>query len=97
MDIILKQYTLPHPGIIWGARGHKKQIIPAGTEVWCIVYGPKIYGYAYLHKVDAEHCKEGLVNSTNGVGRRQMPLETLIAWNFKSTIPNRVSRPKLGV
>lgn len=83
------QRRLPHPGIIPGARGHKKITIPAGEQVWCIQHlaTRKLYWACYLNEQDAHRCADGLV-------KNDIPMESLIAWNFKFEFPKRVSRPK---
>jgi hypothetical protein len=91
-DFHLKPYALPHDGVIPGARGHKKQVIPAGTKVYCIVYGTKIYWAAYLDEQQALRCMNNLQASVNGQARRNIELNTMVAWNFKDAIPRRVVR-----
>lgn len=92
MTFQLKHYILPHDGIIPGARGHKKILVPTGTKVYCIVYGTKIYWCAYLHEAQAIKCMAGLEATIQSSARRHIELGTLIAWNFKYTIPRRVAR-----
>ena len=88
----LKHYMLPHNGVMPGARGLKKVIVPAGTKVWCIVYGTKVYWCAYLHLSDAEKCLQGLKETVWGQGKRTIDLDTLLAWNFKDAMPKRIYR-----
>lgn len=90
----IKRYTLPHDGIIPGARGHKKVIVPAGTKVHCIVYGTMIYWAAYLNEEQALTCLRGLEETISGKARRTIKLDTLVAWNFKDRVPTRIVRPK---
>jgi hypothetical protein len=90
----LKQCVLPHPGVIPGARGHKKQIIPAGTQVWCIVYHNKYYWAVYQTEEQAQMCLSNLLAIVEGRARRFTPLDTLVAWNFSTTFPKRVVRIK---
>ncbi len=90
----IKHYRLPHTGIIPGARGHKKIEVAAGTKVYCIVYGTKIFWCAYLTEKSAVKCMSGLIETTNPTARRHIDLETLIAWNFKDAIPKRIHREK---
>lgn len=87
----LKHYRLPHPGLMPGSRGLKKVLIPAGTKVYCIAYGTKLYWCSYLHRSDAERSIQGL-EATLTRGHRPLTLETLIAWNFKGSFPKRVFR-----
>lgn len=89
----LKHYLLPHDGVIPGARGWKKQVIPAGTKVWCIVYGTRIYHYCYLNETQAETVRgnlEGWMAKTN------ISRETVLAFNFSPSIPRRVVREKVN-
>jgi hypothetical protein len=90
----VKHVVLPHDGIIPGARGHKKITIPRGTKVYCIVYGTLIFWAAYLDEPSALKVAENLEATIRPEARRHIPLQTLLAWNFKSTIPKRISRPK---
>jgi len=90
----IKRYTLSHHGVIPGARGHKKEIVPVGTEVFCITYGRQVFWCAYQNLEMAEACMDGLEASLDGRAKRQIPLDTMIAWNFKPTIPSRVARIK---
>jgi len=92
----LKHYLLPHDGLIPGARGHKKRVIPAGTKVYCIVYGTQIFWAAYLDESQALATMAGLQASVNGTARRNIDLNTMLAWNFKHSIPRRIARPKEG-
>lgn len=94
-DLQLKHFMLPHDGVIPGARGYKKQIIPKGTKVYCIVYGTKIYWCAYTNEVHAMTVMGNLQASVNGNARRNIDLQTLIAWNFQSAIPKRIAREGL--
>ena len=90
----IKSYRLPHEGIIPGARGHKKVVIPEGTKVFCIVYGTKIFWAAYLDEPTAVKVAKSLEDTVEGRNKRTISLETLVAWNFKDAIPKRISRPK---
>lgn len=83
----IKHYMLPHDGVMPGARGLKKIVVPKGTKVYCIVYGTLIYWCTYLHMQDAMVCLHGLEKTL-----KTMPLDTLVAWNFKHAIPKRVFR-----
>ena len=88
----LKRYLLPHDGIIPGARGHKKQIIPKGTKVWCIVYGTLVYWCCYTDEAHATVVMNNLQASIDGKARRNIDLRNMLAWNFKDSIPKRVAR-----
>lgn len=88
----IKHYRLPHEGIIPGARGHKKIVIPRGEKVWCIVYGTKIFWCAYLNDGTAKGVAESLRKTVTGEAKRQIPLPTLLAWNFRDAIPTRIHR-----
>ena len=90
----IKHYMLPKDGNIPGARGHKKQVIPRGTKIYCIVYGTKIYWAAYLNEAQAIECVKGLTKTVDGEYKRSIDLKTLVEWNFKDTIPTRIVRPK---
>lgn len=87
MTFQIKHYLLPHDGVMPGARGHKKVTIPRGTRVYCIVYGTKIYWCTFLHMQDAMVCLQGLEKTLEFT-----PIDTLVAWNFKFSIPKRVFR-----
>lgn len=88
----IKQYRLPHEGVIPGAAGHKKIVIPRGTIVFCIMYERKFYDYAYLDEHVAEECRKRLEATVDGTARRHFDLETMVAWNFKTRFPMRVAR-----
>lgn len=88
----IKHYRLPHEGIIPGARGHKKQVVPAGTTVYCIVYGTKMYWASHLTEAQAQKCLSGLIKSLDPNYYRHIPLDTLLAWNFQFQFPRRVVR-----
>lgn len=91
----VKPITLPHDGIIPGARGHKKITIPAGTKVFCIVYhNTQVYWAAYLEEAAALQVAKNLEACTKPEARRTIDLPALLAWNFKSTIPTRIVRPE---
>lgn len=90
----LKQYTLPHNGVIPGARGHKKIIVPAGTKVYCIVYGTLIFWCAYLRKASAMQCLKGITDTIEGRTKRTIDINTLVQWNFHDRIPTRIHREK---
>lgn len=92
MNFQIKHYMLPHSGIMPGARGLKKVVVPAGTKVYCIVYGTKIYWCCYLHEADAMRTMQVLEDTVNGRASRTIDLHILIAWNFKSSFPTRVYR-----
>jgi hypothetical protein len=92
MKFQIKQYMLPHDGSMPGARGHKKVVVPRGTKVYCIVYGTLIYWCTYLHMQDAIVAMHGLEGTVNGKYKRTIDLQSLLAWNFKSSIPKRVFR-----
>lgn len=89
----VKRYTLPHDGIIPGARGHKKIVIPRGTKVHCIAYGTKLFWAAYLDEPTALRVAASLDDTASGRSKRSIALDTLVAWNFKDAIPTRISRP----
>lgn len=82
----IKHYRLPHEGVIPGARGHKKIVIPRGEKVFCIVYGTKIYWAAYLNEAQA-------IQSLENLKKNKLDIKTLVEWNFKDAIPVRVARP----
>ncbi len=88
----IRTFLLPHEGIIPGAAGHKKIVVPKGTRVYCIVYGTLIYWCAYLNEEQASKCMRGLEASTDVHARRYIPLETLLTWNFGRGIPRRICR-----
>lgn len=90
----VKSRRLPHAGVIPGARGHKKIVIPKGTTVWCVEYGGMFFWAAYLDEQSAITVAESLQATIQPSARRHIPLGTLLAWNFKLTIPVRISRPK---
>lgn len=90
----IKRYTLPHDGVIPGARGHKKIIVLAGTKVYCIVYGTLIFWCAYLNEQSAIDVMKGLTDTVQGRARRTIALPVLLAWNFKDRIPKRIHREK---
>ena len=94
-DFQLKHYMLPHDGVIPGARGHKKQIIPRGTKVYCIVYGTKIYWCAYTDERHAMQVLDNLQASVDGKARRNIELQTMVEWNFSTKIPKRIAREGL--
>ncbi len=88
----LKHYVLPHDGVMPGARGYKKVIVPRGTKVYCIVYGTVMYSCVYLHEADAMKCMQGLQDTVSGRARKTIPLDVLVDWNFQYAIPKRVFR-----
>ena len=88
----LKHYALPHDGIIPGARHHKKQVIPAGTKVWCIAYGTLMYWAVYQDEAHALKVMKVLQATVDGNARRTMPMKTMLEWNFSSKFPRRVVR-----
>lgn len=93
-DFQLKHYILPHDGIIPGARGHKKIVVPQGYKVYCIVHGTKIFHAAYLNEGQALEVMKNLQLSVDGKARRNIDLRTMVAWNFKSSIPIKIVRPR---
>jgi hypothetical protein len=88
----IKLYRLPHEGVIPGARGHKKRVIPAGTKVYCIAYGTLIYWCAYLKEDQALRVLQGLTATVTKGARRYIPIETLVEWNFSWNMPRRICR-----
>jgi hypothetical protein len=92
----LKHLMLPHQGVMPGARGHKKVVVPAGTKVYCIVHGTLMYWAVYLDEAQARHALEGLEATASGRARRNIQLDTLLQWNFTSQFPKRVVRPLGG-
>jgi hypothetical protein len=90
----IEKRRLPHEGIIPGARGHKKIVIPEGTEVYCIVHGSLFFWAAYLNEDTARTVARNLEETTKSAGRRYIPFKSLLAWNFKSSIPVRIHREK---
>ena len=94
MHFVIKECCLPHPGVIPGARWHKKIVIPEGETVYCIVYGMRFFWAVYLDKEQAEKAMQGLEDTVSGKARRKIDLPNLVAWNFKSEFPKRVVRPK---
>lgn len=97
----IERLLLPHVGIIPGARGHKKVEVAKGTHVYCITYGSRLYWSAYLSESQAIECLTELEEVVNGTGLRrgrrrkvrQIPLDTLVAWNFTWKFPVRICRP----
>jgi len=85
---------LPHQGVIPGARGHKKVLVPQGTKVWVITYGRLMFWAAYQTEAQAKTCRDNLQASVDGKARRNIPLQTMLAWNFKGQFPTRVVRIK---
>jgi hypothetical protein len=81
----IKTLTLPHEGIIPGAPGHKKIVVPSGTTIYCIKYRTKFYWCGYLDEQQAAKCLRGLESN-------DIPLDVLVAWNFKAAIPKRIAR-----
>jgi hypothetical protein len=98
MDLfMLRHVPLPHDGVIPGARGHKKIVVPKGTEVFCItpcVDRVRMFWCAYLKEDSAQKTLEGLTKTVVGPARRQISYENLVAWNFKYEIPKRIHREK---
>lgn len=94
MKFQLKHYMLPYDGVIPGVAGHKKITVPAGTKVWCIVYGTKIFWCAYLTESSALKVLQSLQDTIDGKLRRKIDLDTLLAWNFRDIIPRRIHREK---
>lgn len=92
----VKEYRLPHEGVIPGARGHKKITIPRGTKVYCIVYENTFFWAAYLSDEEAQKVCASLEETIKLGSKRHIELKTLLAWNFKRGIPVRISRPKLS-
>lgn len=92
MEIRLKR--LPHDGIIPGARGHKKIVIPKGTAVYVIMCGSVMFWCAYLNEASAQKCLDGLRKSLDSSYRRHIPLSTMLAFNFQHGVPARVHREK---
>lgn len=91
----IKHISLPHDGIIPGARGHKKITILKGTKVYCICYGYRYFWAVYLDEQTAKEVATSLEATTKPEARRHIALDTMVAWNFKTEIPKRVSRPKV--
>lgn len=90
----VRQRPLPRDGVIPGARGHKKIIVPKGTAVWVIEHRFLLFRCVYLNKEQADTCLKGLQDTVEGRTRRPMTLQTLLDWNFKQEFPTRVARPK---
>lgn len=90
---IVEQH-LREPGIIPGARGHKKEVIPVGTKVYCIMYGRKYFWCCYLNERQAIQCRNGLESNLLPSARRRLTLEQILDWNFRYSIPTRVARVK---
>jgi len=88
----IKEYRLPHEGTTPGAPGHKKQVFPAGTKVWCIVYGTLMFHSVYLNEETAAKVAKALQATAEGTARRSIPLKTLVEWNFSSRFPRKVAR-----
>jgi hypothetical protein len=87
----IKPFVLPHNGIIPGARGHKKQVIPAGTPVWCITYDEYMYWACYLNEEQALTVRSNL---EDWIEREDKSVSTVLVWNFKKSFPTRVARRK---
>lgn len=85
---------LPHQGIIPGARGHKKITIPRGTKVFAIQHIVRYFHTVYLSETEANTVRESLEDTVEGRTKRQIPLRTMLEWNFKLAIPTHVCRPK---
>lgn len=94
MKFHVKHLMLPHKGNSPGARGHKKIEYPAGTKVYAIVYGTLMFHSVYLSEQQAMTVANNLEKVTLPDARRHIPLNTLLAWNFKSKFPTRVVRKK---
>jgi hypothetical protein len=77
---------LPHVGIIPGARGHKKVVIPKGTSVFCVRYYTKYFWAAYLDRKSAQHTCETF--------KKCKSMEVLLEWNFMQEFPTRIIRSK---
>lgn len=95
----LRRVKLPHDGVIPGAAGHKKIVVPKGTEVFCItpcVDHVRMFWCAYLKEESAQTVLEGLTKTVNGPSRRRIDYPTLLAWNFKYQIPVRIHRERAG-
>lgn len=90
MTFQLKHLLLPHQGVMPGAAGHKRVLVPPGTKVWCITHGTLIYWASYLDEAQARCALENL---TASAARRNHPLQTLLEWNFSGRFPKRVVRP----
>lgn len=83
---------LPHEGFIPGGGHLKKQTVPEGTEVWCIMYGREFYWAAYLTHKQAQKCMKNLQDTVDGRAKRSIDLCTLLSFNFSSSFPKRVVR-----
>ena len=81
----IRPHTLPYDGAIPGAPGHKKIVVPSGTTIYCIKYHTKFYWCGYL---DEEQAAKALI----GLESNNIPLDVLVAWNFKAAIPKRIAR-----
>lgn len=94
-DFRVEVHSLPHEGVSPGARGLKKVVYPKGTKVHCIIYGRAFYWAAYLNEAQAKECMANLQASVDGTARRNIPLATMVAWNFHPTAPKRIIREKV--
>lgn len=89
----VKALTLPHNGIIPGARGHKKIVVPEGTRVYCIVHDHRFFWAAYLDEPTALQVAASLDDTADGRSKRPISLATLLDWNFRYSFPTRICRP----
>lgn len=92
----VKIVKLPHPGIIPGARGHKRITISKGTTIYCIRDRDTGHWFwcGYLSMASAIQSARNFVSATRPQARHQIPWDTLVAFNFKPFIPYRVAREK---
>lgn len=93
----VKVVKLPHPAAIPGARGHKKISIPTGTTIYAIRDRDtgKWFWCGYLSMASAIQSAQNFVAATQTTANRHnIPWDTLIAFNFKSFLPYRISREK---
>lgn len=92
MTFTVRERPLPHDGIIPGARGHKKEIVPKGTSVWVIMYERVYFWACYQTEASAQRCAKALDESVTGKAHRTIDLSSMLAWNFKREFPTRVHR-----
>lgn len=92
----IEEIKLPHDGVIPGAAGHKKVIVPKGTRVY-VIREPKSGKYfwcGYLYQHEALKCAQGFVETLDPNHKRHLTLDQIVIWNFKYVLPKRIHRPK---
>ena len=104
MTFEIVEKILHKEGLIRGGGGLKQIKVPPGTKIFCIAYHPprpidrgvqpRYFWSAYLNARQASVCMDGLEASIDGRAKRQMSLESMLAWNFKAQVPTRIAREK---